>query len=261
VDFDRSLNKAMAKLRSALADSAENPRYVETIPRHGYRFLAPVRADPEGPGKNGGLHPQDSPGSDARAAARVNVPSFAIAGSVVQSKIDEATTAAGASPAGSEIAWHRSNSRRSYLIACAAVLAVLAGLAYLRAHQPVVLGGSSSTVSPRHSVAVLGFKNLSGDPQEAWLSTAFSDWLMTELTAGEQLRAIPGESIARMRMELALPDVDSLSRESLARIRKNLGTDGRKVGRADTPRFALAGHAHRRNHRRDFGNRIGSAPA
>src|ERR1700730_4369131 len=42
VDFDRSLNKAVTKLRSALGDSAENPRYVETIPRHGYRFLAPV---------------------------------------------------------------------------------------------------------------------------------------------------------------------------------------------------------------------------
>src|SRR5436309_12016814 len=42
VDFDRSLNKAMTKLRAALADSANSPRYVETIPRHGYRFLAPV---------------------------------------------------------------------------------------------------------------------------------------------------------------------------------------------------------------------------
>src|SRR5437588_4751568 len=48
VDFDRSLNKAMTKLRSALGDSAESPRYVETIPRHGYRFLAPVRDHPEG---------------------------------------------------------------------------------------------------------------------------------------------------------------------------------------------------------------------
>src|SRR5579864_7590864 len=43
VDFDRSLNKAMTKLRAALGDSADSPRYVETIPRHGYRFLAPVR--------------------------------------------------------------------------------------------------------------------------------------------------------------------------------------------------------------------------
>src|SRR5207253_11274034 len=48
VDFDRSLNKAMTKLRSTLGDSAESPRYVDTIPRHGYRFLAPVRDHPEG---------------------------------------------------------------------------------------------------------------------------------------------------------------------------------------------------------------------
>src|SRR5260370_16902251 len=53
---------------------------------------------------------------------------------------------------------------------------------------------------------------------------------MTELTAGEQVRTISAESVARMKMELSLPDVDSLSRESLQRIRKNLGTDFVVVG-------------------------------
>src|ERR1700683_5124653 len=42
VDFDRGLNKAMTKLRSALGDSAESPRYIETLHRRGYRFLAPL---------------------------------------------------------------------------------------------------------------------------------------------------------------------------------------------------------------------------
>src|SRR5258708_5907099 len=42
VDFERSLNKAVAKLREALADNRESPRFIETIPRHGYRFIAPV---------------------------------------------------------------------------------------------------------------------------------------------------------------------------------------------------------------------------
>ena len=42
VDFDRSLNKAINKLREALEDSAENPRFIETIPKRGYRFIAPV---------------------------------------------------------------------------------------------------------------------------------------------------------------------------------------------------------------------------
>ena len=42
VDFEHSLNAAVAKLRQSLGDSAENPRFVETIPRRGYRFIAPV---------------------------------------------------------------------------------------------------------------------------------------------------------------------------------------------------------------------------
>ncbi|HKF20608.1 MAG TPA: winged helix-turn-helix domain-containing protein [Candidatus Angelobacter sp.] len=44
VDFERSLNKAMVRLRDALGDSAESPRFIETIPRKGYRFLAPVHS-------------------------------------------------------------------------------------------------------------------------------------------------------------------------------------------------------------------------
>jgi TolB-like protein/DNA-binding winged helix-turn-helix (wHTH) protein/Tfp pilus assembly protein PilF len=44
VDFDQGLNKAINKLRDALGDSAENPRFIETIPRRGYRFIAPVSA-------------------------------------------------------------------------------------------------------------------------------------------------------------------------------------------------------------------------
>jgi DNA-binding winged helix-turn-helix (wHTH) protein len=44
VDYDRSLGTAMGKLRQALGDSAENPRFIETITGRGYRFLVPVRA-------------------------------------------------------------------------------------------------------------------------------------------------------------------------------------------------------------------------
>lgn len=44
VDFDNSLNTSINKLREALGDSAESPRFVETLPRRGYRFIAPVTA-------------------------------------------------------------------------------------------------------------------------------------------------------------------------------------------------------------------------
>jgi DNA-binding winged helix-turn-helix (wHTH) protein len=42
VDFDRGLNNAVKRLRDALSDSAENPSYIETLPKRGYRFIAPV---------------------------------------------------------------------------------------------------------------------------------------------------------------------------------------------------------------------------
>src|SRR6516162_1324273 len=42
VDFDHGLNNAVARIREVLDDSSDTPRYVETIPRHGYRFIAPL---------------------------------------------------------------------------------------------------------------------------------------------------------------------------------------------------------------------------
>ena len=50
VDFDHSLNTAINKVREALGDSASSPRYVETLARRGYRFIAPVQSD--GPAEN-----------------------------------------------------------------------------------------------------------------------------------------------------------------------------------------------------------------
>jgi TolB-like protein/DNA-binding winged helix-turn-helix (wHTH) protein/Tfp pilus assembly protein PilF len=54
VDFDNSLNTAINKLRDALGDSAENPRFVETVPRRGYRFLPSVSSDVKGTGSKAG---------------------------------------------------------------------------------------------------------------------------------------------------------------------------------------------------------------
>src|SRR5262249_14429031 len=77
----------------------------------------------------------------------------------------------------------------------------------------------------RRSIAVLGFKNLTGRADAAWLSTAFAEMLTTELAAGEKLRTVPGEDVARMSVELALPDSSSFGSDTLARIRNYIGAD------------------------------------
>ncbi|HVI08597.1 MAG TPA: winged helix-turn-helix domain-containing protein [Candidatus Binatia bacterium] len=69
VDFDHSLNTAVNKLREALGDSASSPRYIETLARRGYRFIAPVRTETMGA-------PTDatpSPGTDS-VHAELEVP-------------------------------------------------------------------------------------------------------------------------------------------------------------------------------------------
>jgi len=196
VDFDRSLNKAMTKLRSALCDSAESPRYIETLYRRGYRLLAPVTFQAERPRTH----------ILASAAKSKGLPSHGLA----------------ASPAA------RPSERfpaqwRAWVIA-ASVLLIAGGAFYFRPVREVISGRSSAPLA-RRSVAVLGFQNLSQDPHEAWLSTALSEWLTTELSAGEELRVIPAESVARMRIELSLPNAPMFEPASLGRIRKDLATD------------------------------------
>ena len=111
------------------------------------------------------------------------------------------------------------------------LLAILGELALRRHRAPTSrLAPAASLVKSRPSVAVLGFKNLTGKPESAWISTALSEMLTTELAAGGQLLTVPGELVAEMKTSLALPDADSYGPETLAKIRKNLNSDDVVVG-------------------------------
>ncbi len=70
VDFEAGLNTAIKKLREALADSPESPRFVETLPRRGYRFIAPVHRAPEGPLQDSGTRSSVSRASPVRMGSR-----------------------------------------------------------------------------------------------------------------------------------------------------------------------------------------------
>jgi serine/threonine protein kinase/tetratricopeptide (TPR) repeat protein len=118
----------------------------------------------------------------------------------------------------------------------AVLLVLVTGVYIYKAHErPPVASGlppdlPSGLTKARRSVAVLGFKNLSEHSDTNWLSTALSEMLTNELAAGEKLRTIPGENVARMRADLALADADDFGQSTLGRIRKNLGTDFVVIG-------------------------------
>jgi len=106
------------------------------------------------------------------------------------------------------------------------VLGVLVGVYVV----PRFVKGSRPAGPQRRAVAVLGFKNTAGRPEAAWLSTALSEMLASELAAGGKLRAIPAEEVARARNELHLAETESFARDTLARLRGNLGADLVVVG-------------------------------
>jgi serine/threonine protein kinase/tetratricopeptide (TPR) repeat protein len=106
----------------------------------------------------------------------------------------------------------------------AGVLALALGFFFSQRQKPSSTELPSG-VSARRSVAVLGFKNLAERPESNWLSTALSEMFASKLSAGGKLRTIAGENVSRMKIELQLADADSFGRETLARIRANLGCD------------------------------------
>lgn len=80
-------------------------------------------------------------------------------------------------------------------------------------------------ISSRRTVALLGFANLSGRAEQSWVSTALSEMLTTEISAGDRIRTISGENVSRMKRDLVLPDSGQLSSDSLARVYGFLGSD------------------------------------
>jgi TolB-like protein/DNA-binding winged helix-turn-helix (wHTH) protein len=156
VDFDHGLNSAVQRLRDCLSDTAEKPLWVETVPRRGYRFIAPVESQPSA-----------APGSNV---------------------IPAETSSSGATPAESQVGW-RVYGRRTKVLAAASVVAIalLIGLSLSTVRER--LGWRRNT--PRiQSLAVLPLVNLSGDPDQNYFADGMTDALTTDLGKISALRVI-----------------------------------------------------------------------
>jgi len=130
------------------------------------------------------------------------------------------------------VAAARRRGRWRVLVAAALglVVAGTGGWVLLRRSSAQVRPPPAAAVASRRAVAVMGFKNVAGRDELGWLSTAFAEMLTTELGAGNELRTIPGETLARMKRDLALHDAESYASDTLARIHENVDADYVVVG-------------------------------
>jgi TolB-like protein/DNA-binding winged helix-turn-helix (wHTH) protein/Tfp pilus assembly protein PilF len=172
VDFDTGLNKAITKIRDVLGDSAASPRFVETLPKRGYRFIAPIeKLAPER--RAPGPAPPEAMPPEVRGPNAAESPRGAF-GYGGRAKL------AGAG------------------LAVLLLLAVVAWLRWSRNSPPARL----------RSIAVLPLDNLSGDSNQEYFADGMTDELITDLAQIHSLRVISRTSVMQFKhTKKSLPQI------------------------------------------------------
>src|SRR5258707_865801 len=157
VDFEHSLNAAVNKLREALGDDANSPRFIETVPRRGYRFIAPIE----------GALPVLAPDTTNQDVPTANQEAIDL---TAERPATEVPT-----PAGTRTQW-----RRVWLAFLASVFLVvlLVGFNASGLRQRVWGGADPRAI---RSLAVLPLENLSGDAEQEYFADGMTEALTTEL--------------------------------------------------------------------------------
>src|ERR1700733_1471251 len=162
VDFDHGLNKAINKIRDALGDSAESPRFVETVARRGYRFLAEVKAADAAPIRSAEPVPLPHPAAEAQDGPELAV---------------KPATRNGYLPS---LAWK---------ISVPVLFILVATLAIWKFHFSTIPSASI------RSLAVLPLESLSSDASQDYFADGMTDELISDLGQISALRVISRTSV------------------------------------------------------------------
>ncbi|HZQ69094.1 MAG TPA: winged helix-turn-helix domain-containing protein [Terriglobales bacterium] len=161
VDFDRSLNSAVQRLRDCLSDTAGKARWIETVPRRGYRFVGRLEAtDPD--------------------------PAFEVVPDVAEVHVVPSPIPGSA---------RSSRTRIAIAVTVALVLLLAAVPIVRRIHRAT----QAKAVMPIRSLAVLPLENLSGDPAQEYFADGMTDEVITMLAKNPSLRVTSRTSVMQYK--------------------------------------------------------------
>ncbi|HVB85441.1 MAG TPA: winged helix-turn-helix domain-containing protein [Candidatus Dormibacteraeota bacterium] len=211
-EFNDGLNTAINKVRAALDDSAENPRFIETVPRRGYRFIAPVEAE------------------TAVEAAEPVTASASVALGIPAASAEAKLIAPRAFSRRRKAAWIGAS------FATVAVLGAIAGFLWWPLHEHNSTAGGARI----ESIAVLPFDDFSTDASQRYFADGMTEELITDLGELGSLRVTSRASVMRyrgaqkpireIREELG---VDAVVEGSVVRSGKSVRVDARLVDTSD----------------------------
>jgi TolB-like protein/DNA-binding winged helix-turn-helix (wHTH) protein/Tfp pilus assembly protein PilF len=192
VDFEHSLNTAVNKLREALGDDANDPRFIETVPRRGYRFIATVERP----------LPVSAPDTAVQDAPAVHQDAVALT-------VEKPAVVEIPRPSEPRIQW-----RTVWLafISCAFLVTLLFGFDVGGLRQRLLGRPDPSGI---RSIAVLPLENLSHDPEQEYFADGMTEALTTELAQISALKVISHTSVAQYKG----------TKKSLPQIAQELGVD------------------------------------
>ena len=176
VDTEHGINTAIRKIRLALKDDPDQPRFVQTVTGKGYRFIAPVTVEPHTPANGNGA---------SGAAAGTIVPPVAnLSSNPATAPVPPPDRASAFRP----IAW--------------AILGVLVVVATLVAFNVRGLRDRLRPQPAKHSIqslAVLPLENLSGDPKQEYFADGMTDEIITMLAKNPSLRVVSRTSVMQYK--------------------------------------------------------------
>jgi DNA-binding winged helix-turn-helix (wHTH) protein/tetratricopeptide (TPR) repeat protein len=204
---ESNLTKHIWLIRRALGDREQGSRFIETVPKLGYRFVAPVTC----------VERVTAPVPASAATA----PQTVAAATPLQPVAAEPVASSPPPAVGAKTFWQR---RTGWFAVGLAALAALA-LASVSLWRPAPHPGTRPAEVAGRAIAIMGFGNLSQNPKDAWLGPALKTMISTELTVSERLRMIPDELVRDASRDIAAPGPGGYGPDALQRLQARLDPD------------------------------------